>query len=105
MVRTTKITFHVYDKRTGGNFQDFVIYCNPMNCFDLVKYAEFQQEQIESLGYAVTSFDFETRYTEADLAYAFESSGVFCVEPGFTKIPEMPRWGMPMSESQSVQPQ
>lgn len=103
MTRTSKIIFHVYDKRTGGNFQDFILYYNAMNCFDLNKYAELQKDQIESLGYAVINFDYETRYTEADLGFAFENSNTFCVDPGFTKTPEMPRWGIPMNDSQAEQ--
>lgn len=104
MVRTSRIIFHVYDKRTGGQFQDFVMYYNSMNSFDLNKYVEFQASQIESLGYAVTGYDWETRYTEADIASAFEASPNYCMEPGFNKMPDMPRWGTPMPDPASQAP-
>lgn len=94
MVRTTKINFHVYDKRSGGQFTTFTVYYNPMHAYDLNKFVEMQASEIENLGYGVLNVDYETRITEADIAAAFESSQQFCPEPGFNKVPDMPKWGV-----------
>ncbi|MBQ6519131.1 MAG: hypothetical protein IJI14_10445 [Anaerolineaceae bacterium] len=89
--KLTHIVFHCFDRRTGGDFQDFHLYYMPMNPVDLNGFIEFQKQQIEELGYGIVNFDFETRYTDINLYAIFESSGQFCAEPGWFRYPDMPR--------------